>query len=294
MLCLWCFFIAIETLRRSRGPSYFIVQSDTCESLKLTSCIGISAREGIPITTDSGVPKWHWLATGSSCFSHTLASSPSDGVLWVLTQSTHSSKVTHTAIRLPGGLVHAGPCVTFPPYACCLMGHHATTFSGLWGNGPMRGCYTLAVTGRNFCQQNKGLSISSGILSLLMLSYTSSFSTFLQTLPLSLRFRYSSWVVSVVTALASWALRCLSCISTWVLRTADPPFILFIHLFIFLFFGLLRHVLLCSAGCPGTMKVKLAFNSLRSASRCLWSTGIRGVCYDHWFCKWLFIHVKPV
>lgn len=198
-----------------------------------------------------------------------------------------SSKVTPTATTQPGGLLHAGPCVLSPPCACCLTGHHASTLSGLWGNGPMRGCYTLAVTGRN-----KGLSMSSGISSLPMLSYTSSFSTFLQILPVSLRFRYSSWAVSVVTALASWALRCLSCISACVLRTADPPPPFYIYS---LFgFGLLRHVLRCSAGCPGTMKIKLASNSQRSTSRCLPSAGIRGVCYDHWFCKWLFNQVKPV
>ena len=81
-----------------------------------------------------------------------------------------------------------------PPYwslcsfpTMCLTGHHAPTLSGLWGNGPMRGCYTLAVTGRN-----KGLSMSSGISSPPMLSYTNSFSTFLQTLPVSHRFRHSS------------------------------------------------------------------------------------------------------
>lgn len=126
---------------------------------------------------------------------YTLASSPSDDLLWVLPQSTQFQGHAHC---------HGAPC------------------SGLWGNGPMRGCYTLAVTGRNFCQQNEGLSMSSSISSPPMLSYTSSF---LQTLPLSLWFRYSSWAVSVV---ASWALRCLVCILAWVLR-------LFIH-FLFLVF----------------------------------------------------------
>lgn len=199
-----------------------------------------------------------------------------------------SSKVTRTATMKPG------PCWPLCSFTTlCLLPHGAPCIYSQWalGEWALRGCYTLAVTGRNFCQQNKGLSMSSSITSLPTLSYTSSFSTFLQIPPLSLCFRDSSWAVSVVTALALWTLRCLFCILAWVLHTADPPFILFIHFFVF---GLLRHVLQCSAGCPGTMKIKLAFNSQRSASRCLPSAGIRGVCYDHWFCKWFFNQIKPV